>query len=128
MKNIRNFLNKLQIAYKCRSVYIKLYFNIENNKIVHFFYEKGWIKMYYIKDNEIIVYLRYINNKPLFLNIKFISTPGHRKYYTKKGVSFFKKNLGGNANILLYTSFGLTTLKFVENYSIGGEISYLLYE
>jgi len=84
--------------------------------------------MYCIKNNEIIIYLRYINNKPLFLKIKFISTSGHRKYYSKKSIIYFKKYLGGNANILLYTSFGLKTLKFVENLSIGGEISYLLYE
>jgi ribosomal protein S8 len=72
--------------------------------------------------------LRYINNKPLFLKIKFISTPGHRKYYSKQGLISFKKSLGGNANILLYTSFGLKTLKFAENLTIGGEISYVLYE
>jgi ribosomal protein S8 len=84
--------------------------------------------MYNIKNNNIIVYLRYINNKPLFLQIKFISTAGHRKYYSKKSIIYFKKYSGGNANILLYTSFGLKTLKFAENLSIGGEISYLLYE
>lgn len=128
MQNIRNFLNKLQIGYKCRSTSIHLYLNSENIKIVHFFYEKGWIKLYNIKNNNIIIFLRYINNKPLFLKIKFISTPGHRKYYSKQGLVYFKKSLGGNANILLYTSFGLKTLKFAENLAIGGEISYLLYE
>jgi len=128
MQNIKNFLNKLQIGYKCRSASIHLYLNSENIKIVHFFYEKGWIKLYNIKNNNIIIFLRYINNKPLFLKIKFISTPGHRKYYSKQGLAYFKKSLGGNANILLYTSFGLKTLKFAENLAIGGEISYLLYE
>lgn len=128
MKNIEKFLNKLQVAYKCRSTSIELYLNNENIKIVHLFYEKGWIKFYNIKDTKIIIYLRYLNNKPLFLKIKFISTSGHRKYYSKKGIIYFKKYLGGNANILLYTSFGLKIFKFAENLSIGGEISYLLYE
>jgi ribosomal protein S8 len=84
--------------------------------------------MYIIKNNDIIIYLRYINNKPLFLDIKFISTPGHRKYYDKNNISFLKKNKSGNANVLLYTSFGLKTLKFAENLSIGGEVVCLLYE
>ena len=84
--------------------------------------------MFFIKNNEIIVYLRYINNKPLFSNIKFISTSGHRKYYNQKSISNFKKNSGGNANVLLFTNFGLKNLKFVENLSIGGEIICLLYE
>lgn len=128
MKNTRDFLNKLQIGYKNRSFLIKIYFTPDNLKIVQFFYEKNWIKMYFIEENKIVIYLRYINNKPLFLKIKFISTPGHRKYFSKESISFFKKNIGGNTNILLYTSFGLKTLKFVENLSIGGEISYMLYE
>jgi ribosomal protein S8 len=84
--------------------------------------------MYLISNNKIIVYLRYINNKPLFSNIKFISTKGHRKYYNNKSIIYFKKYLGGNANILLYTSFGLKSLKFVENSLIGGEIICILYE
>lgn len=128
MKNTRDFLNKLQVGYKNRSYSIKIYFTSENLKIVHFFYERNWIKMYFIEKNQIIIYLRYINNKPLFLKIKFISTSGHRKYFSRKTIPFWKRNVGGNANILLYTSFGLKTLKFVENLSIGGEISYMLYE
>jgi len=128
MKNVREFLNKLQIAYKARSVFVKVYSNVENLKLIYFFYEKGWIKMYSIKNNEIIIYLRYINNKPLFSKIKCISTSGHRKYFSKESLKFFKKYTGGNTNILLYTSFGLKTLQFVEKMSIGGEISYMLYE
>lgn len=128
MKSIRNFLNKLHIGYKCRSVFIKVYLNPENSKIVHFFYEKGWIKSYFIKNNELIIYLRYINNKPLFIKIKFISTPGFRKYFTKEGILFYKKIISGNAQTLVHTSYGLLSLKSVENLKIGGEISYLLYE
>lgn len=128
MKNIREFLNKLHIGYKCRSVFIKICINSKNSEIVHFFYEKGWIKAYFIKNNEILIYLRYIHNKPLFTRIKFISTSGHRKYFSKKSLIFYKKNTGGESQILLHTSFGLLTLKNAENLGIGGEISYLLYE
>lgn len=130
MKYTREFLNKLQIGYKCRSFFIKIIFNNENMAIVEFFYKKNWIKMYVVDNNKIIVYLRYINNKPLFTKIKFISTPGFRKYYTKKSLPFFKKNIGGNANILMYTIYGLQTVDFIEDVlnNTGGEISYVLYE
>ena len=97
MQNIREFLNKLHIGYKCRSANIKVPFNVENSKIVHFFYEKGWIKLYVIQNKNINIYLRYINNKPLFTAIKFISTSGHRKYFSKEKLSFYKRNNGGNA-------------------------------
>lgn len=130
MKSTREFLNKLQIGYKCRSFTITIPLTKENLSNVDFFYEKNWIKLYTLQKDKIIVYLRYINNKPLFTKIKFISTPGHRKYFSKKSMPFFKKSLGGNANILMYTVFGgLQTIKFVENtLNIGGEISYVLYE
>jgi ribosomal protein S8 len=128
MKSIREFLNKVHIGYKCRSVFIKVRLNVENSKIVHYFYEKGWIKIYSVKNNEIYVYLRYVNNKPLFTKIRFISTSGHRKYFTNKGVILFRKHLGGSARILMHTSCGLLGSKFAENLGIGGEISYLLYE
>jgi len=129
MKSTREFLNKLQIGYRCRSFTITVFLNKQNLFIVDFFYSKNWIKMYTINKNEIIVYLRYINNKPLFIKIKSISTPGHRKYFSKQSIPFFKKSLGGNANILIYTVYGLERIKLVENIvNIGGEISYILYE
>ena len=128
MKIIREFLNKLNIGYKCRSTHVKLRFSPENLKIVQSFYEKNWIKSYSIEYDFIHVYLRYIKNKPLFTKIEFISTSGHRKYLTKEGLTFFKKNKGGSSRILLFTSLGLLSSKISENLSIGGEISYILYE
>ena len=41
MNNLRKFLTKLQVGYKSRSVFIKLYLNSENYNIVNFFYEKN---------------------------------------------------------------------------------------
>lgn len=85
--------------------------------------------MYNLFDNKIIVYLRYVNNKPLFIKIKFISTSGHRKFFTRRSIPFFKKSLGGNANILIHTIYGLHTVKYIENlFKVGGEISFVLYE
>ena len=128
MKIVREFLNKLNIGYKCRSTHVNVRFTSENMKIVQFFYEKNWIRYYSIQNEEIIVQLRYIRNKPLFQKIEFISTPGHRKYFTKESFTFFKKHKGGNSRILLHTSFGLLGSKTVDNLAIGGEISYILYE
>lgn len=128
MKSIREFLNRLHIGYKCRSVSIKVPFTTENSKIIQFFYDKSWIKMYNIRDKNFEVYLRYVNNKPLFTKIKFISTPGYRRYFSKEGVQFYKKFNGGNAHVLLHSSLGLLTLKSSEKLSIGGEISYILYD
>lgn len=128
MKSIREFLNKLSIGYKCRSTHITLCCTTENLKIVQLFFEKSWIRLYFVQNNKIKIYLRYVRNKPLFTKIEFISTPGYRRYITKKGLTFFKKNKGGSSLILLNTSYGLLNLKTSEKLAIGGEISYILYE
>jgi ribosomal protein S8 len=130
MKYTREFLNKLQVGYKCRSFSITIFLNKENIAIVDFFYQRNWIKMYTVDENKITIYLRYINNKPLFTKIKFISTPGYRKYYSKKSIPFFKKSIGGNVNIMMYTIYGLQTINYIEDtlINIGGEISFVLYE
>jgi len=128
MKTVRDFLNQINIGYKSRSTFIKVRYTSEYFKIIQFFYFNHWIKLYSIEKNEILVSLRYINNKPLFIGIKFISTPGYRRYYTNKGFVFFRKDVGGGSRILLYTSYGLLGSKIVENLNIGGEVSYILYE
>lgn len=128
MHNLHNFLNRLRVGYKCRSAFITLYFSAENIKFLHFFYKKCWIKHYLIQGKQIIVYLRYINNKPLFNKISLISTPGFRQYLSLKGLTYYKRNMGRGALVLLYTSYGLLTLKEAKNLKIGGEISFILYE
>jgi len=128
MKNIREFLNKISVGYKSRSTFIKVSYGIENLKIIHFFYQKGWIKIYRIINNEIIIYLRYIKNKPLFIKVRYISTSGFRQYISKKSIPFLKKNITGHAHVLLNTSYGLLTLHIAEKLIIGGEVSYILYE
>ena len=73
------------MGYKSRSTFITMKLNTENLKILNYFYKKSWIRHYLIKnDNKIFVYLRYINNKPLFYNIELVSTPGNRIYLQKK--------------------------------------------
>lgn len=41
MKSLREFLNMLQVGYKCRSLTITLNYNKKNLDIVNFFYKKS---------------------------------------------------------------------------------------
>jgi len=41
MKYTREFLNKLQVGYKCRSFSITIFLNKENIAIVDFFYQRN---------------------------------------------------------------------------------------
>lgn len=128
MFKLQEFINRLKIGYKCRSTSIKLLYNNGFLKILFYFWKKGLIRHYIIKNNEIIVYLRYLNNKPLFNNIKVISTKGYRRYLSKKGLKFYKRWHGRNSLILLYTSKGLLTLEDAEYLNLGGELSFIFFD
>jgi len=68
--------------------------------------------------------LRYLNNKPIINNIKFISCSGHRIYLKKKkNIKYYKDNI----EIILLTSKGLMTINEAENLNIGGEVFFILY-
>lgn len=128
MVQLSNFINKIKIGYSCRSVSIEILLNNGNLKILHYFFKKGWIRHYLIKENKIIVYLRYIQNKPLFNKIKMISTKGCRRYVSKEGLQYYRRLIGRSSLVLLSTSKGLLTLKEAEDLNIGGELFFIFFE
>lgn len=119
-----NFINILKIAYKCRKKKIKLNSIYLPFDLLFFFYKKGIIDSWIIENSSINIVLRYINNKPIFNNIKIISTSGHRIYIKKKkNLKYYKDNI----EIILLTYRGLMTLKEAEILGIGGEIFLIIY-
>merc|ERR1711879_908251 len=69
----------------------------------------GYIRGFIIKDKKnVIILLKYINNKPVIRNIAVISTPGRRTYIKHKKLEKFlaKKDSGF---LLLSTSRGILT-------------------
>lgn len=119
-----NFISILKVGYLCRKKTVnvtKLNFTFD---LLIFFYNKGWILGWNLLNSGVKIYLRYINNKPIFNKIRIISKPGYRIYKPrKKTIKYYKDNI----DIILLTSKGLMTLKDAENLQIGGEIFFIIY-
>lgn len=119
------FLNVLKVGFKCRKKIISIKKQFLSISLLLFFYKKGIIEGWFYKEiNKIEIKLRYIKNKPIFSNLKIISTPGYRRYISKKkNIKYFKDNV----DIILSTSKGLLSLKEAEDIGVGGEIFCIIY-
>jgi small subunit ribosomal protein S8 len=69
--------------------------------------------------NNFKIFLKYYENqKPVITNIKFISTPGRRIYYSVKQIW---KIDSSKVFIIFSTSKGIKTLTDCKKYKLGGE-------
>jgi small subunit ribosomal protein S8 len=99
---------------------------VQNSKlclnVLTVLYKLGYIRGYIIKDKKnVVVLLKYINNKPTIRNINVISTPGRRKYIDYKTLqSELKKK--DNGFFILSTSKGIITDEESLMFNIGGEV------
>jgi small subunit ribosomal protein S8 len=99
---------------------------IQNSKlcinVLSVLYKLGYIRGFIIKDQKnIIVLLKYINNKPAIRNIAVISTPGRRTFIKQKKLGKFlaKKDSGF---LILSTSKGILTDEESNLFGVGGEV------
>ena len=124
LRRLTNFVNILKVGYQNRKKQLKIKNVHLNMLLLRFFYKRGFIYHWKFIDNDIIVYLRYINNKPLFTKIKIVSSGGSRFFVPKrKNIKFYKDNI----DIILFTPKGLLGIQEAENLGIGGEVFFIIY-
>lgn len=81
MHLLSNMVAIIKVGYNAKHLQVV----VQNSKIcanvLNILYRLGYIRGYIIKDKKnIIVLLKYINNKPVIRNIGVVSTPGRRMY------------------------------------------------
>lgn len=83
-------------------------------------WDEGYISGYTIdkQNDNLIIFLKYHNNKPVIKKIKCISKPGSRIFYTIK--QLWKIDSSKNF-LILSTNKGLKTLNECKKLNIGGE-------
>lgn len=124
LKLMINFLNILKVGYKTRKKKLKIKKKYIPLNLLIFLYKKGIIDTWTFENNYLNITLRYLNNKPIFNNIKFISTAGHRVYLKKQqNLKYYKDNI----EIILITSKGFMTNKEAAEVGIGGEVFIIIY-
>lgn len=114
---LSNLFSKIKNGYLSNKSKI----NQQNSKqcinILNLLIREGFIKSYKIKSNQLEIYLKYKNNKPLISNIQRISKPGKRLYIKNKDLYVKKKGF-----YILSTSIGIITELQAKKMNIGGEL------
>jgi small subunit ribosomal protein S8 len=120
MSLLSNMLSIVKVGCNARHLQV----TVQNSKlcinVLSVLYKLGYIRGFIVKKKNIIILLKYINNKPVIRNIAVISTPGRRTYIKhKKLEKFLKKKDSGF--LLLSTSKGILTDEESNIFKIGGE-------
>lgn len=120
-KTLINFLVKIKNASLLGKQYVRLNYNISYLKVLKILYREGFIQSIKVdvKSVQVIVHLRFYEQKKLINEIKFLSKPSHQRF-----ISFFELTLINDKNvfILLSTDKGLLTLSQCKKQKVGGKL------
>jgi small subunit ribosomal protein S8 len=123
MKRLHELLYRLRNAYLANLNVIQspIYSGwIEPLKIL---YDEGYIQNFYIKDNELYIYLRYYKNKPSIRKIINFTQPSRPLYLSAKDLWRFSRN---NGVLLLSTNQGILSHTTCLKRGLGGKILFFL--
>lgn len=124
LRRLTNFVNILKVGYQNRKKQLKIHNKHLDMLLLRFFYKRGFIYHWKYIGKELIIYLRYINNKAIFTKINIVSSGGSRIFVPKrKNVKYHKDNI----DIILFTSRGLLSIQEAANIGIGGEVFFIIY-
>ena len=101
-------------------------------ELLKLLYKEGFIQSFnidsttqlkYEKQFNTTIFLRYFYNKPIFSNLKIVSTPSYSKYLTFKDISKIKdkKNV-----LFLSTNQGFLTGLDCKKNKIGGTLLFIV--
>jgi small subunit ribosomal protein S8 len=120
---IINFLLTLKNASSLKKEKIKIKYSKHSLELVVCLYNEGFIHSYQLKNNQILIILRYFFNKPILKNLKIISTPSKLRYLNLKALS---KLSNKKTSLFFSTSKGLLTLNQCKKNKIGGILLFLV--
>lgn len=130
--NLIKLLLQLKNASLIKKEVISLKCNISGIELLKLLYKEGFIQSFNIdsttqlkheKQFNITIFLRYFYNKPIFHNLKIVSTPSYSKYLTFKDLSKIqdKKNV-----LFLSTNKGFLTGLDCKKNKIGGTLLFIV--
>jgi ribosomal protein S8 len=106
-----DLITRFKLAYKNHYTTVKVKKNKFTINFLYLLQKIGLIRGYFfiLNENHILIHLKYINSRACFSNIKLISKPSKRIYWT---LNFLSKNYRRNDFSTIYivsTSKGLFT-------------------
>lgn len=122
MHLISNMVSTIKVGYNTKHLQVF----VQNSKlcigILDILYKLGYIRGFVIKDKKnILVLLKYTDNKSAIRNISVVSTPGRRMFIGLKKLKFrLKKKDSGF--FIVSTNKGLLTDNESLMFNTGGEL------
>ena len=113
-----NCVNLIKISIKHRKKGFIIHKNKKNLEILKNFLKINIINFVKIKDNKIIVFIKYYNNKPTFKNIINIIKPSNKKFISLKDIK--KINNKYNWVLIISTNKGIINNYEAANLNVGG--------
>ena len=114
--SIINLINNIKIALLKKKRIVKTKNTLIIQSIVKLLYLEGLISNYYIIDSVITIHLKYLFEEPSIKNIKIVSKPSRKLYFTKKKIY-------NNLNVVfINTNRGIITTNKAVQINIGGEV------
>lgn len=119
-------ISNLKNASKYRRSFISVPDTLFNRNILKILKNHGFIRHFMGDERRkfwIKVYLKYSRERSLLENIKVVSTPGNRKFFSR--IKLYKYLVNKGSFVIVSTSTGLVTSHnsdFLEKLAIGGEV------
>lgn len=117
MNKFADLFSKIINGSNVKKNFIKIKKSNKLVDLVKIFNCNGLIKGYIVKNEEILVFLKYKNNIPILKNIKMISKPSKKIFLKQKGL--FKLP---NKFYIISTTSGFMTQIDAKNKNLGGEL------
>lgn len=120
---IADMLTRIRNANKMGHKYLTVPASKQKLEITRILKDEGFVKDYRYKEddkqNQLIIYLKYLKKEKAINNLKRISKPGLRVYAKKDEIP---EVLGGLGIVILSTSKGIMTGKKALQRHLGGEV------
>jgi len=107
---LADLLVRIKVGGRTYDKIVKVSLTKSNLSIIAALYRQGAISSFFVaNDREVLVTLKYTYGKPLIKDIKVISTPGRRIFWTLRELSLEYNRNANNSFYILSTPKGLLT-------------------
>jgi small subunit ribosomal protein S8 len=117
---IADMLTRIRNAYAVKQKVVNVPYSGIKAELAKVLKDLNYITdVHIVKNKDIIINLRYVNNQPTISAIKRVSKPGRRTY---KKASEITPTLSGYGTTIISTSKGIMTGEAAKKAKIGGEV------
>lgn len=118
INNVSNCINLIKLSIKNNKKGFIIYKNNKNLNVLKAFIKINIINYIQIKKNYIIVFINYVNEKPVYNNIVNVFRPSNKMFITIKEIK--KINIKHNWIFLISTNRGIINNNEALKLNVGG--------